>query len=201
MSHSVWNLANILTVGRLGLLPIVCIMVWPGIENRELCFWAGLIYGIAGILDIVDGAVARSTNTVTVFGKFMDPLADKLFVVVTLITLMQLPGQWVPAWIVILIVTRELAITGLRAIAASEGMVIAAGEGGKLKTVFSTLGTCSLIMHYHYYCDFIFFTGVVDCYQIGLILTYVSLVFSLYSAWGYIQGFIAASKTSGSSLA
>ena len=107
---------------------------------------------------------------------------------------MQLPGEWVPAWIVILILTREISITGLRAIAASEGMVIAAGEGGKLKTVFSTLGTCSLIMHYHYYVDFIFFTGVVDCYQIGLILTYVSLAFSLYSAWSYTQGFIAASK-------
>ena len=190
-----WNLANILTVGRLGLLPIVCLMIWPDVQNRELCFWAGLIYGIAGILDIVDGAVARSTNTVTVFGKFMDPLADKLFVVVTLVCLMQLPGQWVPAWIVILILTREISITGLRAIAATEGMVIAAGEGGKLKTVFSTLGTCSLIMHYHYYVDFIFFTGVVDCYQIGLILTYVSLGFSLYSAWSYIQGFVEATKS------
>ena len=192
-----WNLANILTVGRLFLLPVVCAMIWPGVQNRELCFWAGLIYGIAGILDIVDGAVARRTNTVTVFGKFMDPLADKLFVVVTLVCLMQLPGEWVPAWIVILILTREISITGLRAIAASEGMVIAAGEGGKLKTVFSTLGTCALIMHYHYYVDFIFFTGVVDCYQIGLILTYVSLAFSLYSAWSYTQGFIAASKQSG----
>ncbi|MEE2962379.1 MAG: CDP-diacylglycerol--glycerol-3-phosphate 3-phosphatidyltransferase [Myxococcota bacterium] len=187
-----WNLPNIITVGRLGLLPIILWMLWPGVETRELCYWASLLYGLAGILDIVDGAIARRTNSVTVIGKFLDPLADKLFALITLIALLQLPGTWVPAWIVMVIATREIVITGTRAIAASDGIIIAAGEGGKLKTVFSTLGTCALIMHYKYYVDFIVFEGVIDCYEIGLLLTYISLAYSLTSAYQYIKGFLQA---------
>ena len=179
-------------MGRLLLLPIICWLIYPGVETRETSFWAGLLYGLGMILDVVDGAIARRTNAVTVLGQFLDPLADKLFVLVTLVALMQLPDERVPGWIIMVILTREFAVTGLRTIAAAEGIIIAADAGGKLKTLFTSLGTCALIMHYNWYIDFIFFTGTVSCHQVGLILTYISLVLSITSGISYARGFTAA---------
>lgn len=181
-------------MGRLGLLPIICWMIFPSVETRELSFWAGLLYGLGAILDVVDGAIARRTNTVTVLGKFLDPLADKLFVLVTLIALLQLPDQRIPAWIIMVILTRELAVTGLRTIAAAEGVVIAADGGGKIKTLFTSVGTCALIMHYNWYIDFVFFTGTINCHEVGLLLTYVSLVLSVTSGVSYARGYQKATN-------
>jgi CDP-diacylglycerol--glycerol-3-phosphate 3-phosphatidyltransferase len=179
-------------MGRLLLLPVICWLIYPGVETRETSFWAGLLYGLGMILDVVDGAIARRTNAVTVLGQFLDPLADKLFVLVTLVALMQLPDERVPGWIIMVILTREFAVTGLRTLAAAEGIIIAADAGGKLKTLFTSLGTCALIMHYNWYIDFIFFTGTVSCHQVGLILTYISLVLSITSGINYARGFTAA---------
>src|SRR5262245_39678270 len=120
-----WNLPNMLTMARLGLLPIIVALVWPGLETRATCLWAGVLYASGGILDMADGWAARRFQQVTVLGKFLDPLADKLFHLVTLIALLQLPGPRVPPWVVMLFLARELAVTGLRGIAVSEGIVIA----------------------------------------------------------------------------
>jgi CDP-diacylglycerol--glycerol-3-phosphate 3-phosphatidyltransferase len=185
-----WTVPNMMTVARLCFLPLIVFLLWPGIESRSTCFIAGLLYVVAGAMDIIDGAVARSTNQVTVFGKFFDPLADKLFYLVTLVALLQLPGARVPAWMVMLVIVRELAITGLRAIAVTEGVVIAAGEGGKLKTTFATVGMVGLIFHYSYILDFGFTSAWVNTYRIGLWITGISLVFSFTSAYGYIRGFV-----------
>lgn len=185
-----WTLPNLITLGRLGFLPLILWMIWPGVETRETCFWAGLLYGFAGALDILDGAIARRTNQVTVLGKFLDPLVDKLYLIITLVALMQLPGERVPAWLVMIVIVREIAITGLRAMAAADGIVIAAGEGGKLKTVFGTLGTCALIIHYPYYINFGFMRSVLSPHYVGLLITYASVLISLWSAWGYTHGFI-----------
>ena len=179
-------------MGRLLLLPIICWLIYPGIETRETSFWAGLLYGVGAILDVVDGAIARRTNTVTVLGQFLDPLADKLFVLVTLIALMQLPDGRVPGWIIMVILARELAVTGLRTIAAAEGIIIAADAGGKLKTLFTSLGTCALIIHYHWYIDFYLFSGTISCHEIGMLLTYISIILSITSGISYARGFSAA---------
>ena len=187
-----WNIPNIMTVGRLAFLPVIVWMIAPGVETRETALWAGLIYGFAGALDMVDGAIARRLNQVTVLGQFLDPLADKLYLLVTLIALMALPGERIPAWVVMVIIAREVSITGLRAIAASEGIVIAAGEGGKMKTVFSTLGTSGLIIHYPYYVNLGFISSVVSIHNIGLLITYASVAISVTSGLGYATGFFRA---------
>lgn len=185
-----WTLPNIVTLARLGLLPVIIVMIWPGVENRHTSFWAAIVYLIAGILDVVDGYLARRTNTVTVLGKFLDPLADKLFHLITLVALLQLPDPRVPPWVVMVFLARELAITGLRGIAVSEGVVIAAGGGGKLKTTFGTIGMTGLLIHYPYHLNFGFTAFPADFHRIGLWITYLSLVFSLTSAFGYVQGFV-----------
>jgi CDP-diacylglycerol---glycerol-3-phosphate 3-phosphatidyltransferase len=189
-----WNLPNILTLARLGVLPVIVFLVWPGIERRDTAFWSGVIFGVGSLLDMVDGAIARRYNLVTVFGKFLDPLADKLFYLVTLIALLQLPGPRVPPILVMIILMRELAITGLRGIAVSEGIVIAAGEGGKLKSTFATLGGTFLLVHYPYVLDFGFGALSVNFHRVGLWLTLLSVAFSLVSGAGYVRGFVRAMK-------
>lgn len=190
-----WNLANILTVSRLATLPLIVALIWPGLETRETSFWAAILYVASGILDVVDGAVARRTNTVTVVGKFLDPLADKLFYIVTLIALLQLPEPRIAAWMVMVVVIRELSITGLRSIAVSEGIVIGAERGGKYKTSFATAGTCALLIHYPYMVNFGFASAVVDPHSVGMWITYISLIYSVTSGIGYVRGFAQAHKS------
>lgn len=190
-----WTLANIITLARLGLLPIIVVLIWPGIESRETCFWASIIYALGGLLDIVDGILARKRNQVTVLGKFLDPLADKLFYLVVLIALLQLQGPRVPPWLVMIVLARELAITGLRGIAASEGFVIAAGEGGKMKTTLATVGMVGLLLHYPYLVNFGLFSTMFDLHRTGLWVTYFSVGFSVTSGFDYILGFSRALRT------
>jgi len=189
-----WNVPNILTMARLGFLPIIVFLIWPGVESRETCFWAAALFIFGGFLDMVDGGIARRFNLVTVFGKFLDPLADKLFLLVTLIALLQLPGPRVPPWIVMIFLAREVAITGLRGIAVSEGIVIAAGEGGKMKATLATFGTAFLLLHYPYVIDYYFVTTSVDFHVVGLWLMYLAVAFAASSGVGYIVGFVKASR-------
>ena len=186
------NLPNTITCFRLTLLPLVCALIWPGRATPTGVFWAAIAYAVAGILDVADGVIARRTGQVTGLGKFLDPLVDKLFYLVTLIALLQLPGPWVPPWVVMLVLIRELAVTGLRGIAASEGIVIAAGEGGKVKTSFATAGIVALILHYPCIIYLGFTTLVVDARVVGLWLTYISLFYSCSSAYGYVRAFVQA---------
>ena len=186
------NLPNGITLLRLGCLPGVLWLMWPGRATPIGTFWAAAVYVVAGIGDVVDGALARRTGQVTQLGKFLDPLVDKVFYLVTLIALLQLPGPWVPAWVVMLHFVREFAITGLRGIAAAEGIVIAAGQGGKLKTSLATAGIVALILHYPYLIDLGFNAYVVDASLVGLWLTYLALILSWLSAFAYMAGFLRA---------
>ena len=138
--------------------------------------------------------MARSTNQVTVIGKFLDPLADKLFYLVALIALLQFPEARVPGWVVMVVLVRELSITGLRTMAISEGMVMAAGDGGKMKTILATVGMVAMLFHYSYTLDFFVFKCVVSTYRVGLWITYLSLVYSLTSAAGYVRDFLRVQK-------
>lgn len=185
-----WTLPNILTMARLGCLPIILALIWPGIESRATCFWAAVIYGVAGITDLLDGAIARKLGQVTVMGKFLDPLSDKLFYLVTMLGLLQLPGPRIPLWIVMVVLIRELSITGLRAIAVGEGIVIAAGEGGKMKTTFATIGMVALLTNYQYIVHAGFAMGQVNFHVVGLWVTYISVAFSVVSGVNYVRGFV-----------
>mgnify|MGYP004550891823 FL=1 len=130
------NLANKLTVLRVILVPIF--MVFIASENIPYgSFIATGIFIIASITDKLDGYIARSRNQVTNFGKFMDPLADKLLVSSALVALVQVGG--LSSWAAVIIIAREFAVTGLRTVAASEGIVIAANKLGKTKTVLQMI--------------------------------------------------------------
>lgn len=126
------NLANKLTMLRILLVPIF--LVFIAVKDIPYgTFIATIIFIIASITDQLDGYIARSRNQITTFGKFMDPLADKLLVTAALISLVEL--KIIPAWAAVVIIAREFAVSGLRTIAASEGKVIAASIWGKVKTV------------------------------------------------------------------
>jgi CDP-diacylglycerol--glycerol-3-phosphate 3-phosphatidyltransferase len=125
------NLANKLTILRIILVPIFLIFI--AIKMPYGTIIATLVFIIAALTDKLDGYIARSRNQITRFGKLMDPLADKLLVTAALVSLVEL--QIIPAWAAIIIIAREFAVTGLRSIAAAEGIVIAASWWGKIKTV------------------------------------------------------------------
>lgn len=124
------NLANKLTLSRIFMIPFFVFFLLKGTETDMII--AGMIFVVASLTDLLDGYVARSRNLVTKFGKFMDPLADKLLVMSAFVCLVEL--QIVSSWIVILILAREFIVSIFRAIAAADGIVIAAGKLGKYKT-------------------------------------------------------------------
>ncbi|MDR3594202.1 CDP-diacylglycerol--glycerol-3-phosphate 3-phosphatidyltransferase [Clostridium sp.] len=129
------NLANKLTLIRIFLVPIFLIFMAKGIPYGS--FIATFIFILASLTDKLDGYIARSRNQITNFGKFMDPLADKLLVTAALISLVEL--QVVPSWAAVVIIAREFAVSGLRSIAAAQGRVIAASRWGKIKTVIQII--------------------------------------------------------------
>ncbi len=141
------NLANKLTMIRIFLVPIFLIfMAVKGIPyGKEL---ATIVFIIASLTDKLDGYVARSRNQITNFGKFMDPLADKLLVTAALVSLVEL--QIVPSWVAMIIIAREFAVSGLRTIAASDGKVIAASKWGKLKTVIQIVAIITALINLSY---------------------------------------------------
>ncbi|MCC8027465.1 MAG: CDP-diacylglycerol--glycerol-3-phosphate 3-phosphatidyltransferase [Clostridium sp.] len=140
------NLPNKLTIARVILIPFfVAALLWEGGGNQTMRIAANVLFIIASLTDLLDGKIARKYNLVTNFGKFMDPLADKLLVCSALICLIEL-GQ-VPAWMVIVIISREFIISGFRLVAADNGVVIAASYWGKFKTTFQMIAVVLLIMN------------------------------------------------------
>ena len=138
------NLPNILTLSRIFLVPLILLGIAVG--GRWSCMFAFAAFAVAGFTDFIDGHLARSGNQVTRLGKFLDPLADKVLVCSVLVMLVQL--GYVAGWIAIVIICRDIMVTGLRAIAADEGVVIAADNFGKLKTIMLMLALDPLIVHH-----------------------------------------------------
>ncbi len=139
------NLPNKLTVLRVLLIPFfVAALLWDKGENMTLRYVAAGIFIAASLTDLLDGKIARKYNLVTNFGKFMDPLADKLLVCAALICLIELGD--IPAWMVIVIISREFIISGFRLVASDNGVVIAASYWGKFKTVFQMVAVVLLIV-------------------------------------------------------
>ncbi|MBD8048090.1 MAG: CDP-diacylglycerol--glycerol-3-phosphate 3-phosphatidyltransferase [Clostridium argentinense] len=129
------NLANKLTVIRILLVPIFLVLIT--LKTPLGTIFATIVFVVASLTDKLDGYIARSRNQVTTFGKFMDPLADKLLVTSALVSLVEL--QVIPAWVAMIIIAREFAVSGLRTLAASEGVIIAASNWGKTKTVIQII--------------------------------------------------------------
>lgn len=137
------NLANKLTLGRIFLVPIFLIFI-AATDIPYGTFIATFVFILASLTDKLDGYIARSRNQITNFGKFMDPLADKLLVTSALVSLVEL--HVVPGWAAVVIIAREFAVSGLRTVAASEGNVIAASWWGKIKTVIQIIAIIVLLL-------------------------------------------------------
>jgi CDP-diacylglycerol--glycerol-3-phosphate 3-phosphatidyltransferase len=169
------NIPNTLSFIRLVLIPAVVICLYA--DGRFGSFLAAVFFGLAAFTDLLDGFYARRYKTVTPLGKFLDPLADKILVSATMIMLTAL-GR-IPAWIVILIIGREIAVTGLRGIAVVEGKVIEASSLGKYKTMFQSLALICLSLHYRYL--------KLDFHAVGMTFLWAALILTMWSGWVYFR--------------
>ncbi|MCC3864895.1 CDP-diacylglycerol--glycerol-3-phosphate 3-phosphatidyltransferase [Terrisporobacter petrolearius] len=168
------NLPNKLTLLRVLLIPVFVIIMMLDVTNHYLM--ACLIFIIASITDALDGHIARKNNLVTDFGKFMDPLADKLLVISALICMIE--SNLVAGWMVIIIVARELTVSILRAIAAADGKVIAASGGGKIKTISQMLAIIILLLGANIDNSMLL--------QVGTIFMLIATMLTLYSGADYL---------------
>jgi CDP-diacylglycerol--glycerol-3-phosphate 3-phosphatidyltransferase len=174
-----WTTPNILTLGRIATAPLlVYLLLLPGPTAAGL---AAAIFFLATITDFLDGYIARNYGSGTTLGKFLDPLADKVVVISALIMLAgtpQLPR--VPAWMVAVLVIREIMVTGLRAIAAAEGVVMAAEELGKYKMVLQSIAIQGLLMRYTYF--------HIDFFAAGMFILWIAMGLSIWSGIDYYVG-------------
>jgi len=138
------NLANKLTVMRIAIVPFLILFMY--LDNFWTRIIALLLFSIAAVTDVYDGMVARQQKSVTTLGIFLDPLADKLLISAALITFVGLNELHVPAWMVILIISREFIITGLRSMAASKNIVIPAMKSGKFKTTSQVVAIMTIMI-------------------------------------------------------
>ena len=181
------NLPNLLTLARVAAVPVVVVLLLS--DSRASGMWAASIFGLAAVTDFVDGWLARKWGVVTVLGKFLDPLADKLIVMAALIML--IPLDRVPAWAVFMILAREMVVTGLRSIASSEGIVIDASDLGKYKTIYQMVAIPGLMLHY----DFSWFFGLdwsifqVNMHNFGMFFFSIAFVLTLWSGFDYLHKF------------
>lgn len=181
------NLPNVLTLSRCAAVPLLVVLLL--FDTKQSCFWAAFVFTAASITDWLDGYLARKWGIVTILGKFLDPLADKLIVMAALIML--IPYDRVPAWAVFIILARELIVAGIRSIASSEGIVIAASNLGKYKTIFQMVSIVGLLLHYRYYW---FFGLEVDflhasMHNAGIVIFYISFFFTVWSGLDYFFKF------------
>ena len=182
MPKNPWNLPNVLSLSRVFLAPVVMVfltfrinypvkpLVALGLDTGYGDLLAGLIFILAALTDTADGYIARKHGMVTNLGIFIDPLADKILVIAALISLVEL--QRLSAWIVVIIVAREFIVTGLRMVAAAEGVVIAASRGGKVKTVTQIIAISLMILN---------IPG-------GITVMWIALFFTIYSGMEYLVG-------------
>ncbi|MDK2823088.1 MAG: CDP-diacylglycerol---glycerol-3-phosphate 3-phosphatidyltransferase [Clostridia bacterium] len=167
------NLPNALTIIRIILVPVFMIVLLVKIPYGQL--FAAAIFIIAASTDGLDGYIARKRKQITNFGKIMDPLADKLLVSAALISLVQL-GK-IAGWVAVIIIGREFAVTGLRSVAAAEGIVISASKLGKYKTVFQIIAIVAILVNEL----IISLIGL----PLGQYFLYIAVFFTIYSGLDY----------------
>lgn len=189
LRQDAFNIPNLLTMGRIAMIPL-CLWVLDQDTPRS-GFWAALVFTAAALTDVLDGYLARKLGVVSVLGKLIDPLADKLIVMACLVWMVKMDRM--PAWAVIVLLAREFSVTSLRSVAASEGVIISAGQEGKTKTALQMLGIIVLLAGYPYHLSYLGFDlGVVDFAAVGRVLVYLSLIFSVASMAQYLSLFSAA---------
>jgi CDP-diacylglycerol---glycerol-3-phosphate 3-phosphatidyltransferase len=163
---------NMLTGLRFAMIPLLVVLLMKE-QTTFIAFLAWFVFALAAFTDWLDGYLARRYHTETVVGKLMDPLADKLLVTAAL--LMLIPLERIPAWLCLIIIGREIFITGIRGLAASTGTVVAAGNLGKIKSNFQYFGVGFLIFPLN-------LLPILYQYEIGMILVAISVVLSVWSA-------------------
>jgi len=176
--EQILTLPNGLTVVRVLVIPIIIFMLFYSSPVYQI--FNAFLFLLAAVTDTLDGYIARRRGMVTTLGKFLDPLADKLLIVTALIAL--IPARGIPVWMVIIVVGREIAVTGLRAIAASQGMIVAAGSWGKYKTFLEVLSIFFLILDGEYFS--------IDFCDVGIALLGVAVLFAIISGVNYFKDFL-----------
>lgn len=188
------NLANKLTVFRIILVPIMAIIPYLNLQGDfyglpYTYFWMELIFIVASITDKLDGYIARSRNQVTTFGKFLDPLADKILVLTAMVLLVEL-GK-IPAWIPIIVLAREFLVSGYRLLAVEKGgKVIAASIWGKLKTVTQMFALIFIMFDPNPFAEC--FRGTISGVNLGLniistMLLLISVIATIFSGYDYMK--------------
>jgi CDP-diacylglycerol--glycerol-3-phosphate 3-phosphatidyltransferase len=178
----VWTLPNLLSLFRIGIIPVLVYLLT--FSDRVSAILAASLFLIASITDYFDGYLARRNRSVSDLGKILDPLADKLMVIAVLImlTAMDRPGQpSVPAWLVVIIIARETAVTVIRGIALSEGIVMHAEALGKYKFILQAFAVVGLLVHYTYW--------DVDFFVAGIYFLALSAIIAVWSGVSYYVQF------------
>ena len=167
---------NIVTLFRIATAPF---LIWILMYTGPAASWAAVgVFFIATVSDYFDGYLARSYDAVSTVGKFLDPMADKLIVMTALIMLTGMARMpHVPAWMVVVLVSREIMVTGLRAVAAAEGLIVAAEELGKYKMVLQSIAIHGLLIHYTYF--------HVDFFAAGMFILWIAMAVSVWSGVDY----------------
>jgi CDP-diacylglycerol--glycerol-3-phosphate 3-phosphatidyltransferase len=177
---SVLNLPNIITLTRILAAPVIMLLMYlPQYPGPVMNWLLVLFFAAACLTDLVDGRLARGRGEVTAMGKFLDPLADKILIGTVLVMLVRV--DLAPAWIVALILSRELAVTGVRAVAVEQGIVMAADRFGKWKTVLQCVA-----------CGCLLFNGLflgVHWGDVGDVVLYLALILTLFSGGNYLYKF------------
>ena len=182
-SQSRLNPPTILTLLRIVTIPVVVLLLYVP-EGKEIPYFRSVItfalFVAATITDLFDGYLARRYQMVTALGKLLDPLADKLLVCAAMIML--IPPERVPAWMVAIVVAREIGVTALRGVASTEGLVIAASSLGKAKTLLLNIGVAALILHYPMF--------GIDAHLFGMVFLVGGIVLTAWSGIDYFFRFV-----------
>ena len=174
---------NLVTLFRMAMAPI---LIWLLMDTGPAAsaIAAGVFF-IACVSDYFDGYLARSYDSVTTLGKFLDPMADKLIVITALIMLVGMARTpHVPSWMVVVLVSREILVTGLRAVAAAEGLIVGAEELGKYKMALQSIAIHGLLLHYTYF--------HIDFFAAGMFILWISMLVSVWSCIDYYVRVVAA---------
>ncbi|MFH1077478.1 MAG: CDP-diacylglycerol--glycerol-3-phosphate 3-phosphatidyltransferase [Pseudomonadota bacterium] len=172
-----WNVPNSLTLYRIGTVPILVILL---LYDKKWCsLFAAILFAIASITDMLDGIIARRRQLVSTLGQFLDPLADKLLVSAALI--MMIPLKRLPAWMVVVIIGRELAVTGLRGICSAEGVIVQASTLGKYKVGYQIAAIIPLLFHYPYF--------GINLHAIGKFFLWIAVIITIWSGIDYLRKF------------
>lgn len=171
------NLPNSITLLRICVVPILFLLLLsPG---RVLSLIIAVLFILAALTDLLDGYIARRYGIVTKMGKLLDPIADKI--VVSAAMILMIPIGHIPAWVVVLIIVRDVAVDGIRSVASSEGLVISASKLGKQKTLTQNIAVSSLIIHYPLF--------GIDAHLVGMAILYLALILTVWSGVDYFVKF------------